>query len=1165
MSSAHIASIWRVVAVGALAVVLLVDGIPARAEVSGGVDVNMSKMANYQNECAIIKNPSNKLQLFSACNNATGGLFAARSVDGGLTWTYPDPSKTIANGSHPALGPAACCDPSLAWDTFGNLFVTYIDASITNVVTLLSTDGGQTFVTLAQFGPGSFDQPTVTADAGEVWIVWNQSNQMVARGAAVTGLGAAAIGAFGALQTIPGTTACSFGDIAIAPDGAVVQTCESPDSTSGPASILVNVKADGLGPNPFGPAVTATATNVGGFHFIPAQNVRSIDAEAGLAYDRNPTSPHFGRLYLVYTDEPTFPDTDIMLRFSDNNAATWSNPPVRVNDDNSGKSQFLPRIASNRLSGNVGVCWHDARNSPANNTMQEYCTIATPTGASPAFMANAQISDGTSTATGSSPPVSGQVDIQFGDYSGLTYFQGLAHPAWADDSNSTGDNPDGTSRYDAYTDRVTGGTAANEGDPHLTTVDGIHYDFQGAGEFVSLRDADGLQIQTRQSPIATASVVGPNPYTGLTTCVSLNTAVAAKVGAHRVTLEPNLSGVPDPLGLQLRVDGNVIVLWPLGGLDLGSGSRVTRIGNGYEIDFPDGTILVVTSQFWTAQGLWYLNVDAFHAPALEGIMGAIARGSWLPALADGTTVGSMPPDLAQRYAVLYGRFADAWRVSDSNSLFDYAPGTSTATFDVPGWPVQRAPCIVPHHRLAKPLEPGVARRICRSILDRNRRADCIFDVTVTGEPGFARLYALSERVQNGSTTMIVTNERDPTLIGEPAIFTAVVTRNFAGAAAPSGYVNFTIDGFTAGPQVKLGSTGRASMETTLLTVGRHQIAAAYAPLGGSMFLASDTLGTTHTVRRCACGTGATPPPPTTSSSNPYLPKFTVAGSLSFPTKVAAGATPGVLNGASTGVQVTAKKPIVVQRRDPGSGLFFSFSRAQAYKAPGSFGSALGGPLSPSSVSGFVDNYSVFYATEYNKSTLAPDFSYFGHAFQATYSYLYQNVSCCSLPNSSAADFHRQLVDFNYSINAQASGRAPSYWSYVPDASVSFGPHNTSAPYLMSVTSDSGAKTLYNYGLTISRTFQLRVDEKPDRTGIYNALTYTASFSRTNNYYDDTPTPLHYNSFNIGASYAYNSGVVISLSAGKSAADNIPGESQVQDVFHFPAITLKLSSPIGFHP
>src|SRR4029079_17123263 len=95
----------------------------------------------------------------------------------------------------------ACCDPSTTWDSFGNLFLTYIDAGIGNIVTLLSTDGGATFTTLAQFA-GSVDQPTVvsanTSAAGApvaVWVVWNQSGQMRARGSAGTGLGAG--GGFG--------------------------------------------------------------------------------------------------------------------------------------------------------------------------------------------------------------------------------------------------------------------------------------------------------------------------------------------------------------------------------------------------------------------------------------------------------------------------------------------------------------------------------------------------------------------------------------------------------------------------------------------------------------------------------------------------------------------------------------------------------------------------------------------------------------------------------------------------------------------------------------------------------------------------------------------------------------------------------------------------------
>lgn len=270
---------------------------------------------------------------------------------------------------------------------------------------------------------------------------------MVARGAAVTGLGTAGVGAFGALQAIPGTASCSFGDVAIAPSGVVVQTCGTPAGGQGPSSILVSADTDGIGPINFGGPITATTTNVGGWDFIPPQNARSVDPEAGLAFDGHASSPHFGRLYLVYTEEtaPENNDTDIMVRFSDDNGSNWS-APIRVNDDPATpiRSQFLPKISVNQASGDIAVCWHDARNSATNTAIEEYCALAAPTGAAPTFMKNAKIADGASTSPGG---------MEFGDYSGLTYGGGFAHPIWGDASNSTGNNPDGTSNIDSFTDR----------------------------------------------------------------------------------------------------------------------------------------------------------------------------------------------------------------------------------------------------------------------------------------------------------------------------------------------------------------------------------------------------------------------------------------------------------------------------------------------------------------------------------------------------------------------------------------------------------------------------------------------------------------------------------------------------------------------------------------
>ena len=161
----------------------------------------------------------------------------------------------------------------------------------------------------------------------------------------------------------------------------------------------------------------------------------------------------------------------------------------------------------------------------------------------------------------------------------------------------------------------------------------------------------------------------------------LNTAVAARVGSHRVTYQPNISGVPDPSGMQLRVDGILKTLGP-DGINLGSGGRVIKApaGDGIEINFPDETVLLVTPGYWNSQSKWYLSVSILNTRAKEGIMGAVPPGSWLPALPNGNSVGPKPASLHQCYVDLYQTFADAWRVTNSTSLFDYAPGTSTSTF-----------------------------------------------------------------------------------------------------------------------------------------------------------------------------------------------------------------------------------------------------------------------------------------------------------------------------------------------------------------------------------------------------------------------------------------------------------------------------------------------------
>jgi hypothetical protein len=287
-------------------------------------------------------------------------------------------------------------------------------------------------------------------------------------------------------------------------------------------------------------------------------------------------------------------------------------------------------------------------------------------------------------------------------------------------------------------------TTADAGDPHITTTNGISYDFQAAGEFVVLTNDDtGFEVQSRQSPVQTTFIPPPNPYTGLQSCVSLNTAVAARVNRHRVTYQPIRTA--DREEMQMRIDGRVTALTATP-IALGGGAYVAlaAAGGGMHVHFDDGSDLVATPRYWSSQGYWYVDIDITNTPSREGIAGHVLAGDWLPRAPDGSSFGSMPGPLATRHVVLNQTFADAWRVTSSTSLFDYATGTSTADFTDRNWPTPPGkPCRSSLPPVRPPLtrmQPDLAQEVCRVVQDDTKRAHCVFDVTVTGDREFVRGY-----------------------------------------------------------------------------------------------------------------------------------------------------------------------------------------------------------------------------------------------------------------------------------------------------------------------------------------------------------------------------------------------------------------------------------------
>jgi len=283
------------------------------------------------------------------------------------------------------------------------------------------------------------------------------------------------------------------------------------------------------------------------------------------------------------------------------------------------------------------------------------------------------------------------------------------------------------------------------GEPHITTTNGINYDFQGAGEFVMLKHLERYEVQTRMTPVAATGPFPANPHTGLSSCVGINTAAAVRVGKQRVTYQPNISGQPDPSGLQLRVDG-ALVAGRVYGMTLNDGTKIWKDSKTSElrIEHPDYTGVRITPHWWASQNLWYLDVDMAPPPASAGIAGDVPSDGWLPALADGSSMGAKPADLQDRYKALYDKFGESWRVNDSSTLFDYAPGTSTKTYTMRSWPSQSAQCELPFTVPVKGVNIDVAEQTCKAIQSPRLRRMCVFDVMVTGNKGFGRSYAMAQ-------------------------------------------------------------------------------------------------------------------------------------------------------------------------------------------------------------------------------------------------------------------------------------------------------------------------------------------------------------------------------------------------------------------------------------
>lgn len=247
------------------------------------------------------------------------------------------------------------------------------------------------------------------------------------------------------------------------------------------------------------------------------------------------------------------------------------------------------------------------------------------------------------------------------------------------------------------------------GDPHDVTFDHVAYDFQAAGEFILAESLGGspFVIQVRQQSWGVPAVF---------------TAVAARVGTDRVGLYAGrsdvfINGVPTPItgvtplpgggSLSRQPDGAYLVAWP-------GSERMKVYDNGSHQNI---YVLVPSSQRGNVRGL----LGNFNGNPADDF-----------ALRNGTPLAS-PLSFQEMYRDP-NSYANSWRITQAESLFDYGPGQNTATFtdvNAPyGWPSIHD--LTPQQRLdaeAACLNAGVTQPFALEA--------CILDVGTTGDTSFA--------------------------------------------------------------------------------------------------------------------------------------------------------------------------------------------------------------------------------------------------------------------------------------------------------------------------------------------------------------------------------------------------------------------------------------------
>ncbi|MFN8140071.1 MAG: sialidase family protein [Fimbriimonadales bacterium] len=356
-------------------------------------------------------------------NNIVAGVILDRAfatTDGGKTW-----KATQIKSKFGVWG-----DPTIVSDASGGFYYFHLsntggDGWIDRIVCQKSTDGGLTWSDGAGFGhnpPADQDKQWATTHPTKNWIyaTWTQFDKYASRDPkmhsnimfSMSQDGGVTWGAAKAINDISGD--CLDDDKttegavpAVGPDGKIYVAWANQDV------IWFDKSADNG--KTWLPHDIPVARQFGGWNMtIPG--IQRSNGMPVLMID-NSAKATKGNLYLVWGDQRnSVDDSDILFSRSTDGGNTWS-APMTVNQDKSGKHQFLPWMAVDSSTGYIYIVYYDRRNY---TDLQTDVMIAYSIDGGKTFVER----------TLSESPFTPTQSVFFGDYNNISAHGGVIAPIW---------------------------------------------------------------------------------------------------------------------------------------------------------------------------------------------------------------------------------------------------------------------------------------------------------------------------------------------------------------------------------------------------------------------------------------------------------------------------------------------------------------------------------------------------------------------------------------------------------------------------------------------------------------------------------------------------------------------------------------------------------------